>query len=87
MAKRKSYRSYSRRGGIGGMKGFIFPIGAGLADRIIDQYTPIDGLGSVAIGFIGHNEVIKNLGLYKVGYSLGNILPIPGISGQSTGGF
>ena len=88
MARRRSYRgrarSYARKG-IGGMKSLIVPVGAGLADRFIDQYTPIDGIGSAAVGILMHNEIVKNIGLYKVGYSLGNILPIPGISGNSGG--
>jgi hypothetical protein len=86
MARKKHYRSYARRG-MGGMKSFIIPIGAGVADRVIDQYSPIDGIGSTLVGFIGHNEIVKNIGLYKVGYSVGGMLPIPGITANGGGGF
>lgn len=85
MAKHRSYRSYVQKG-IGGMKGMIIPIGAGLADRFIDQYSPVDGIGATLIGMVGKNETIKNIGLYKVGFSLGNILPIPGLGAGSTSG-
>ena len=87
MARKRGFHRYASKG-IGGMKGFIIPIGAGLADRFIDQYSPIDGIGATLVGMVGHNETVKNIGLYKVGFSLGNVLPIPGLSGTSnSGGF
>lgn len=76
---RRSYRSYARKG-IGGMKGLIAPIGGGIADRYIDCISPIDGVGSTAIGFILHDPIVKTIGLYKVGFSLGNLIPLPGLS-------
>ena len=86
-------RSFRKRGGSrgfgGGMKSMIAPILAGIGDNIIDPITPIDGIASTGVGIFMHNETVKNLGLYKVGYSLGNILPIPrlGGGGSSNGGF
>jgi hypothetical protein len=46
---------------------------------------PIDGVGATAVGMFMHNETMKNLGLYKVGFSLGNIIPLPGRSGTGSG--
>jgi len=81
-------KHYSRgRGGLGGMKGMIAPILGGVADSYLDPMLPIDGIGATGIGMFMHNETLKNLGLYKVGFSLGNIIPLPGRSGTSQGGF
>lgn len=91
MARRR--RGGFRRGGsrgLGGMKSMIAPIAGGFADSVIDPISPIDGVGGSAVGFLMHNETVKNIGLYKVGYSLGGILPIGnllgGIGGGSKGG-
>jgi hypothetical protein len=85
MARYKKYRHYARKG-IGGIKGMLWPIAAGVADSYIDPISPIDGIGATAIGFIGHNETLKTLGLYKVGGSLGTILPLPKLGGIGSGG-
>lgn len=89
MARRR--RGGFRRGGsrgIGGMKSLIAPIAGGFADSVIDPVSPVDGVGGAAVGFLMHNDTVKNIGLYKVGYSLGGIIPIPNIfgSGGSKGG-
>jgi len=87
MARRRSYRGYARKG-IGGLKSFLPPILSGVADSYLDPMLPIDGVGATAVGMFMHNETMKNLGLYKVGFSIGNIIPLPGRSvSQSSGGF
>lgn len=84
MARRKGYsRGISK--GIGGMKSFLPPILSGVADSYLDPMLPVDGVGATAIGMFMHNETMKNLGLYKVGFSLGNIIPLPGRSSNVTG--
>lgn len=85
MARRKrSFRGYARRGA-GGFKSMIAPIGAGVVDSYLDPMLPIDGVGAVAMGMFMHNSTIKDIGLYKVGFSLGNIIPLPGRGGTSQG--
>ena len=67
------------------MKGLMWDGVAGIADNIIDSYSPIDGLGALMIGFFAHKPFLTELGAYKAGFSAGNMLPLPrGISG--TGG-
>jgi len=63
----------------------LAPILGGIGDSIVDPLSPVDGLASTGVGLFMHNEVIKNIGLYKVGYSLGNILPIPKLGGGTIG--
>ena len=87
MARYRRFRSSSRRGGAGGFKGLLAPIVGGIADNVIDSYSPIDGIGATVTGMFLHNETIKNLGLYKVGFSIGNFLPLPRGSGGTSGGF
>ena len=85
---RKHYSRGRSFGGLGSFKGLIAPIVGGVADSYLDPMLPIDGVGATAVGMFMHNETIKNLGLYKVGFSLGNIIPLPGRSGgSSAGGF
>lgn len=85
MARYRRFRSYSRKG-IGGMKGMLAPIVGGIADNVIDSYSPIDGVGATITGMFMHNETVKNIGLYKVGFSIGNFLPLPRGSGGASGG-
>ncbi|MGF3555103.1 MAG: hypothetical protein ACQXXF_07565 [Thermoplasmatota archaeon] len=95
MARRKRYygRRYYSRPSIrrvysrakGGFKGILAPVLAGVADSVINPRSPIDGIGSTAIGFFMHNEIIKNLGLYQVGGSIASYLPFVG-SGNKVGG-
>ena len=84
-------RGGSRRSGgrsFGGIKSMIAPVLGGVADSYLDPMLPIDGIGATGIGMFMHNETVKNLGLYKVGFSLGNILPLPRFgAGTSGGGF
>lgn len=77
-------KHYSRSRGIGGgFKGLLAPVISGVADSYLDPMLPIDGIGATAVGMFMHNETMKNLGLYKVGFSLGNIIPFPGRGGTS----
>jgi hypothetical protein len=64
----------------------IAPIIGGVADRYLDPMLPIDGIGATGVGMFMHNETLKNLGLYKVGFSLGNIIPMPGRGAANQGG-
>jgi hypothetical protein len=64
----------------------VAPILGGLADSYLDPLLPIDGVGAVATGFLMKNATIKDLGLYKVGMSLGNVLPLPKIGGGTNSG-
>jgi len=86
MARYKKH--YSRGGrGLGGMKSMIAPIVGGIADSYLDPMIPgFNGLGATGVGFIMRNETIKNLGLYKLGFSIGNMIPLPGRNSTSTGG-
>ena len=90
MARR--YRGRSRggrgRGMLGGMKTMIAPVLGGVADSYLDNMPgiPVDGIGSTAVGVFMKSPVIRDIGLYKIGFSLGNILPLPGKSGSSSGG-
>jgi hypothetical protein len=84
MARRRRVFSRGRIGG--GMKSMISPVVAGVADSYLDPMLPIDGIGATAVGMFMHNETIKNLGLYKVGFSIGNIIPLPGRGATSGGG-
>jgi hypothetical protein len=68
------------------MKGMLAPIVGGIADNVIDSYSPINGIGATITGMFMHNETVKNIGLYKVGFSIGNFLPIPRGSGATGGG-
>ncbi len=88
MARRSGrFRSYARRGysRAGGFKGILAPIIGGVADSYLDPMLPIDGIGATAVGMFMHNSTLKDIGLYKVGMSVGNILPLPGRTG-GTGG-
>ena len=78
-------RSYARKG-IGGAKGMIAPVVGGIADSYLDPTLPIDGIGATAVGMFMHNNTLKDIGLYKVGFSIGNIIPLPGRSGGTSGG-
>jgi hypothetical protein len=82
---KKSFRRHFG-GAKAGLKGAIAPILGGVADSYLDPMLPIDGVGGAAVGMFMHNETVKNIGLYKVGYSLGNILPLPRFGGNTSGG-
>ena len=86
MAKRRysRVRSYARKG-ISGAKGMVSPIVGGVADSYLDPMLPIDGVGATAVGMFMHNNTLKEIGLYKVGFSIGNIIPLPGRNGGTTG--
>lgn len=74
-----------RGGGARGKLGSFAPVIAGLADSIVDKYSPIDGLGSIAVGYGLKNEFSKNIGMYKVGQSIATYIPVIG-TGASGGG-
>ena len=89
MARRR-VRSFRRGGGgsrRGGMLGKISPALSGLADNIIDSYSPIDGIGSAIVGFGLKDPWSLNMGMYKIGYSAANMLPIPRGGSSTSGGF
>ena len=76
-----------RRGGFsrgGGFKSMLAPIAGGVADAIINPRSPIDGIGSTAIGFVMHDPVVKTIGLYQVGQSIAGFIPVIG-SGSGGG--
>lgn len=84
---RRSYRKYASRAyhSAGGFKGILTPIVGGVADSYLDSMLPVQGVGATAVGMFMHNATIKDLGLYKVGMSIGNIIPLPGRGGTSGG--
>lgn len=87
MARHRRYgraRSYARKG-IGGLKGLIVPIGAGVAEQYVNNFLPVSGVAPAAIGMVMHDQTLKTLGLYQIGLSIGNIIPLPGI-GSGSGG-
>jgi hypothetical protein len=68
-------RSYSRKGGIGGMKGLLYPALGGVADSMITNvnimgFRAPPGLGSLLIGWFGKNGFCKDIGAYQIGASL-----------------
>jgi hypothetical protein len=71
-------RSGGRRGGGGMFKGMLAPIVGGMADAVINPRLPINGIGSTAVGFVMHNETIKDIGLYQVGQSIATFIPFLG---------
>ena len=76
------------RGGFGGMKSMIAPIVGGVADSYLDPMIPgFNGLGATGVGFVMHNNTLRDLGLYKLGFSIGNMIPLPGRTGTTSGGF
>ena len=82
------YRRHYSRGKIGGsMKGILWDAVAGIADNVIDSYSPIDGLGALMIGMFAHKPFLTELGAYKAGFSAGNMLPLPRGSSGSGGNF
>ena len=89
VARRRSYRSRARsyaRRGIGGMKGMFAPILGGVADEYLNSMLPVSGVGATAIGMVMHDNTLKTIGLYQVGGSIGNLIPLPGIGGSGSGG-
>jgi len=83
---RKAYRyaGKARRygGSIGGkFGGIIPPVLGGLADSFINPKSPINGVGSAAIGWFMKSNTTRDIGLYQVGASLAQY--IPGIGGSS----
>jgi hypothetical protein len=60
------------------MKGIVAPIVGGVADAIINPRSPINGIGSTAVGFVMKNETVKNIGLYQIGQSLATYIPFVG---------
>lgn len=80
MARRRSFkRSGGSRGfGMGGLKPMLSPILSGIADAAINPRSPINGLGSTAVGFIMGDQVMKEIGLYQVGQSIATYIPFIG---------
>ena len=77
-------RAFGRRGGggrrgLGGkMGGILPPIVGGFADAVINPRLPVNGVGSTAVGYLMHDQVIKELGLYQIGQSLATFVPFLG---------
>lgn len=63
----------------------LAPILAGVGDSYLDPMLPIDGVAAVGVGLFLHNSTVKDIGLYKVGFSIGNIIPLPGRNGGTQG--
>ena len=88
MARKRSYsrarRYYSRARG--GVKGMLPPIVGGIADAVINPRIPINGVGSVAVGYIMHDSTLKTLGLYQVGQSIAGFIPFIGAGSGGFGG-
>lgn len=59
----------------GGMKGMLFPIAAGAIDHYANGKLPVQGVGATVVGFVGHNETLKTLGLYQIGGSIPDLIP------------
>lgn len=79
----RARRSFSR--GSSGFKGAIAPIVGGVADAVINPRSPIDGIGSTAVGFLMHDPMLKTIGLYQVGQSIAGFIPF--IGSGAGGGF
>ena len=71
---------------VGGFKSMIAPIVGGVADSYLDPMLPIDGLGCAAVGMFMKNNTVRDVGLIKVGFSLGNVLPLPRLGGGTGSG-
>jgi hypothetical protein len=86
---RKAYtraRGYGRSAG-GKFGGIIPPILGGVADNIIGAPMGIEGLGATAVGMFMGSPTVRDIGLYRVGGSLGGVIGgLFGKSGTSTGG-
>lgn len=83
------HRYYSKARGVAsrlGGKGMISPVLGGFADHYLNTMLPISGVGSTAVGVFLHNGTVRDIGLYQIGHSLGNIIPIPGFGATGTGG-
>jgi len=76
----------SRYKSSGGWKSMIAPVAGGALDSILDPKLPINGLGGAGVGFILKDQTTMKIGLYKVGYSLPQMLGISGLLGGSNGG-
>ena len=75
-------RTRGRRGGGGarGKLGMFAPVIAGVADAVINPRSPINGIGSVVVGFGLKNQFCKDVGLYQVGQSVATFIPFIGAS-------
>lgn len=66
------------------MKGMLFPIAAGAIDHYANGMLPVQGVGATVVGFVGHNETLKTLGLYQIGGSIPDMIPGLGAFGGKT---
>lgn len=85
MARYRRFRGAGRKAG-GMFGGILPPLLGGVADSFINPISPIDGLGSAAIGTFMHNKTTQAIGLYQVGSSLAGMLGF-GSGGSGQGGF
>ena len=81
-------RSYRRGGGGGGggWKSMIAPLVGGAGDVVAQKWIPVNGVGSTAAGFLLKDHVTKQIGLNKIGESLGAMFA-GGVGGESSGGW
>lgn len=86
MARYRRYKGSRSRGFGGGFKGMLPPILGGLADAVINPRSPIDGIGSTAVGFVMHDSVVKTIGLYQIGQSIAGFIPFIGGGSGGIGG-
>lgn len=87
MARYRRPRRGGGGGGFGRKLGGFTPLLAGVAENVVNNYTAgINGVGTTAVGFLLKDQFSKNLGLYQIGYSIGNFIPVIGGGGGNSGG-
>jgi hypothetical protein len=74
MARKRSYSRRGRGGGLGSIMSLLIPVAAGAADSYVNPLLPINGIPSTVIGMFGHNETVKNIGLWQVGASIPSMI-------------
>ena len=92
MAKRKARRSYRRRAvsyarssyGMGGLKGLIRPITAGVITGVAQSFVPNDALGGYAdslvpigVGYFMKDKALQTIGAYQLGIKIANSIGAP----------
>ncbi len=75
-------RSYGKRAG-GWKGGIIPPVLGGAADGFINPMSPVNGIGSLAVGWFMHDEWTKKNGLWQIGASLPALIGV----GKSGGAY
>lgn len=70
MARRRSYRRYSRRA-VAGFKGILPAAVGGAGDVVARKFIPINGVGSIVAGMFLKDSVTMKIGANKAGESVG----------------